>query len=225
MKTKQPIQMIISALLLICVFNFAKGQSLLLPVPGSATSDGPTGYIDFTDPGNPQFVEFPAHYFEIATNIQGNPHLEVDLANSDVPMYEKYLGQHPMYAQSVVHDTNGEIVFFIIDYNIYNRYGEVFEDVDIMMPASLLSGYIESDANLFYSSTNNLLYGSEYHRFHSSVLMDSRITLFPISGHCNKYGLVFSFIRHTGVDRSSDVFFRTIEIIKENQVLMSNPIS
>lgn len=82
---------------------------MLLPVPGSATSDGPTGYIDFTDPANPQFVEFPAHSFEYIDNpgFSGNPHIEEHLANSDVPMNEKYLGHHPMYAQSVVHDADG----------------------------------------------------------------------------------------------------------------------
>jgi hypothetical protein len=78
MKTKQSIQFFISALLLICVFNFAKGQSLLLPVPGSSSPTGPTGYIDFTDPGNPQFVEFPFHTFFNGVN-PGNPHSEEDL--------------------------------------------------------------------------------------------------------------------------------------------------
>jgi hypothetical protein len=231
MKTKQSIQMFISALLLICVFSFAKGQSLLLPVPGSATYNGPTGYIDFTDPNNPLFVGFPSHYFENIFNptFPGDPHSEEDLANSSEPMDEKYLGQHPMYAQTVVHDADGEIVFFIIDNNIYNRDGEAFKEIEYLDPAYLFDGMIEDHSCVF----GNTDYVSNTRTFHIdgetinraltheyAITLHSEIVVFPISGVCNKYGLVFSFFDSDAPINSSEFFFRTIEIIDKNHVEM-----
>ncbi len=41
---------------------------------------------------------------------------------------ENYVGQYPMFCQQIVHDRKGNIQFFIVDNNIYNKYGESFVD-------------------------------------------------------------------------------------------------
>lgn len=98
-------------------------QSMQLPIPSESGS-----VINFIDPVAPAITNLPAHAFYInndPTQI-GDPHDELHLQDPTPPMFEKYLGQHPMFGQTVVHDNDGNLLFFIVDNNIYNRYGEEF---------------------------------------------------------------------------------------------------
>lgn len=103
----------------------AQNQSMLLPIPGDVDPN-PTGSrcINFTNPANPSISQLPAHPFLIDPFTYGDPHIEAHLSIAGSLMNELYLGQHPMYAQQVVHDKEGNLLFFIVDNNIYNRYGE-----------------------------------------------------------------------------------------------------
>jgi len=84
--------------------------------------------LNFANTLNPVVESLPKHpfscWYDDIYYPEGNPHNEDHLANADPLMIEKYLGLHPMYAQSVVHDKDGNLLFFIVDNNIYNRYGE-----------------------------------------------------------------------------------------------------
>jgi len=108
-------------------------QSMLLPVPGATTATGPCSVINFSSNYNPVITSLPAHPFLYANN-PGNPHVENQLEltlsyqNGIYRIDEVYLGQHPMYAQNIVHDADGNLLFFIVDNNIYNRYGEAMID-------------------------------------------------------------------------------------------------
>jgi len=127
----------LAIILLTGLFNAnAQTQSLLLPVPGATSPTGPCTMINFSDNANPVVTDFPSHRFYLSQE-EGNPHEEVDLHNSEPDDWanglyrfdEVYLGQHPMFAQTVVHDADGNLLFFIVDNNIYNRYGEAMIDV------------------------------------------------------------------------------------------------
>ncbi|MCK9613854.1 MAG: hypothetical protein PHR81_08630 [Bacteroidales bacterium] len=105
----------------------AQNQSMLFPVPGTY-STGSTDYdgckvINFSNSGNSVITDLPRHPFT-AFGLTGRPHDEDHLKFASPSINEKYLGQHPMYAQQVVHDKEGNLLFFIVDNNIYNRYGE-----------------------------------------------------------------------------------------------------
>ncbi|MDX9931680.1 MAG: hypothetical protein RB294_03785 [Bacteroidales bacterium] len=113
----------------------AQTQSFLLPVPGATTSTGPCTMINFSDNANPVVTELPSNTFTLSGQ-PGDPHSEYDLhaqsfdsQNGEYRFDEVYLGQHPMYAQNIVHDADGNLLFFIVDNNIYNRYGEAMIDV------------------------------------------------------------------------------------------------
>ncbi|MCK9611952.1 MAG: hypothetical protein M0R16_03525 [Bacteroidales bacterium] len=84
---------------------------MLLPISGSSTLSGPTKVINFTDNTNPVMTNLPAHSFSVpgVPQTQVNPHIEQHLEFAIPSMNEKYLGQHPMYAQQVVHDKDGKI--------------------------------------------------------------------------------------------------------------------
>lgn len=100
--------------------SLAQTQSMQLPIPSENAS-----VINFSDPAAPVITTLPAHEFRIGgpTGAFGNSHNEDNLRDAFPSMFEYYLGQHPKYAQSVVHDNNGDLLFFIVDNNIYNRRG------------------------------------------------------------------------------------------------------
>ncbi|NLY23223.1 MAG: hypothetical protein GX048_07935 [Bacteroidales bacterium] len=157
---------------------------MLLPVPGiySTSTNDYEGckIINFINPGNPVIYELPKHTFYVE-GIKGRPHVEYDLEHADPSMDEKYLGQHPMFAQNVVHDKDGNLLFFIVDNNIYNRYGEAFvkylpdyEDEPMYGTFSYLHDGIMYD---------NWIDGSYYNRFNvntTHISIDPEIVIFPI---------------------------------------------
>jgi len=121
-------------LVVVIILSFTQGQllsqnqSILLPFSGDTYSPTGSKMLNFANTLNPVVESLPKHpfscWYDDIYYPEGNPHNEDHLANADPLMIEKYLGQHPMYAQSVVHDKDGNLLFFIVDNNIYNRYGE-----------------------------------------------------------------------------------------------------
>jgi hypothetical protein len=225
-KTNNPIIMNPQKILLFSTFlliNNIYSQSVLLSIPGSVTPFGPTGYISFLNQTSPQFEELPAHSFVNTNNPgqPGNPHSEEDLNFASPSIAEKYLGQHPLFAQSVVHDMNGEIVFFIIDNNIYNRYGVAFEDNENASVSFLLSGAVETQANIFSGHVDgNSINRARY--ANTGVMLGAEILVFPISGKCNTYGLAYTFYEIDATSDAVEFFFRTIEILDERHANMSS---
>ena len=103
-------KLMLFASIIFCIQGFAQNQSMLLPVPGiySTSTNDYEGckIINFINPGNPVIYELPKHTFYVE-GIKGRPHVEYDLEHADPSMNEKYLGQHPMFAQNIVHDKDG----------------------------------------------------------------------------------------------------------------------
>jgi len=141
-------------------------------------------------------------------------------------MNEKYLGQHPMFAQNIVHDKDGKLLFFIVDNNIYNRYGEAF--------LKYLPDYPEEPINndIFSYLHDGIMYdnwidGSNFNRFNvntSNISIDPEIVIFPIYGECYKYGLVYFLFYNNAPDSASKLFYRTLTYYNENKIVLSNPI-
>jgi len=174
---------------------FAQNQSMLLPVPaGSSTSINGSKVINFVNPTNSVITPLPFFSFNYGNNA-GDPHNEQQLLTVSSLMNEKYLGQHPMFAQNIVHDKDGKLLFFIVDNNIYNRYGEAF--------LKYLPDYPEEPINndIFSYLHDGIMYdnwidGSNFNRFNvntSNISIDPEIVIFPIYGECYKYGLVYFY--------------------------------
>ena len=111
--------------MVISVTAKSQTQSTQLPIPSENAS-----VINFTNPANPNLVALPTNSFiNTDLNLPGLPHDEYDLEFASPSIYEAYVGQHPMYGQTVVNDADGNLLFFIVDNNIYNRYGVAMIDV------------------------------------------------------------------------------------------------
>ena len=224
---KVKLSLVLTAILFISLHLSAQNQSIILPIPGDIEPN-PTGSksINFVDPANPVITELPAHSFFIAQDIPGNPHKEADLYIVSSLMNEKYLGQHPMFAQNIVHDKDGNLLFFIVDNNIYNRYGEAF--------VKYLPDYPEEPINndIFSYLHDGIMYdnwidGSYYNRFNvntTHISIDPEIVIFPIYGECYKYGLVYFLFYNNAPDSASKLFYRTLTYYNENKIVLSNPI-
>ncbi len=112
---------------------FAQNQAMLLPFSGDTDPSTGTKMLNFINPSSTIVTTLPKHNFYYGS-IPGNPHDEIHLqatntGTSTDPHYimdDVYVGQHPMFAQQVVHDKNGNLLFFIVDNNIYNKKGEAF---------------------------------------------------------------------------------------------------
>jgi hypothetical protein len=106
----------------------AQTQSLILPISGSNGPNNPSSVLNFLDPTTPSVNALPYTQLTV-NNVPRDPHDENYLELSDIPIYDAYVGQHPMYGQTVVNDADGNLLFFIVDNNIYNRYGVAMIDV------------------------------------------------------------------------------------------------
>lgn len=183
----------------------AQTQSFLLPFPGSTSPTGPCMMINFSDNANPVITELPSLPFSYLGQ-NGDPHDENQLMNTgptnpnsnyEYLFEEVYLGQHPKYAQSVVHDKHGNLLFFILDNNIYNRRGKAFLD-DMASPQGLLNGdYSFAGSNVISGGSQINTY--DFNRFNTGVLLnnislDPEIVIFPLNSRadCYTYGVLFS---------------------------------
>ncbi len=109
---------------LIKSYSQSDKQSKLLPVSSSEVIN----FHDLTAPiiqlPYDPFLNNPLHdETDIINAICFLPGVNSD-NNPNDEMY--YVGQHPVYCQAIVHDRNGNILFQIVDNNIYNRFGESF---------------------------------------------------------------------------------------------------
>ncbi|MEI6851842.1 MAG: hypothetical protein WCL06_03325 [Bacteroidota bacterium] len=203
----------------------AQNQSILLSIPATYTTTGTYDYdgckvINFTNPSSTSIADLPKQIFWVGGS-QGRPHEEYDL-NHSVPsnLYsqylfnEKYLGQHPMMAQNVVHDKDGNILFFIVDNNIYNRKGEAFHYIDPANP----NGAPDPD---LYTYLHGGDLGVNFDRF-NFLTLDPEIVIFPLIGECYKYGIVYSTHDPAAQFAAYTVYYETLEYRNENEIVLSN---
>jgi hypothetical protein len=117
-------------------FAYGQTQSMLLSVPGATSPTGPCVNINFSNSSSPVITSLPYFTFNYGVGY-GDPHKEDQLHAAgpaiqnngyEYRFEEVYLGQHPMYGQTVVNDADGNLLFFIVDNNIYNRYGVALID-------------------------------------------------------------------------------------------------
>ena len=203
----------------------AQTQSILLPIPSENAS-----MINFSDQFNPVLTSLPSFPFTVgAGGPSGLPHVEPHLQDAFPPMFEQYLGQHPMFAQTVVHDADGNLLFFIVDNNIYNRYGVGFTD-NLGNIIYLLNGnFANVPSPLLGTSADG--YEIQNNRFLMQQLniclpvLDPEICIFPLKGDCYKYGLVFSiFDCNAKTGKASEIVYITLTYVNDFTIELSDPI-
>ena len=224
---------------LTCTFQYglhAQNQSMLLPFSGDTypTATG-SKMINFTNSSNPVVTTLPKHPFDYGID-PGNPHDEDQLRAATIPnpynpgvvpyyyrMNKEYLGQHPMFAQQVVHDKDGNLLFFIVDNNIYNKYGKAFKIDPSQSDETAMYYYLHGDEQI----------APNYNRFGFSepgASLDPEIVVFPIykeelgaAPACYKYGIIYTTFTRTAAT-SVGICYRTLQYVNDQEIVLSAPI-
>ncbi|MDX9931682.1 MAG: T9SS type A sorting domain-containing protein [Bacteroidales bacterium] len=203
--------------------SFAQTQSMQLPIPSENAA-----VINFTDPANPVLVNLPATQFNVGQNGPiGNPHIETNLRDAYPPINEFYLGQHPMFCQSVVNDADGNLLFFIVDNNIYNRFGEAFKDENDD-PVYMIGGAFTVNSPLFDNVVNgeiiqNYRYSIQEENIEQEAVLDPEICIFPLQNECYQYGLVCSAYAYGEQSKKAqEIIYRTITYVNDSTIILSD---
>ena len=164
-----------------------------------------------------------------------------------------YYGQHPMFCQAVAHDKNGNILFHIVDNNIYNRNGESFEITDPDQEA--LYKYISYGENHYWlhqgiptntDLNGDLYYCADYQRIcgeqlnrgyitnSSTIPTENRIALgpeliiVPVPNACNEFFLIYSTYRIITISPSTssgiNIFYRKLKYFDQRTIEMTPPV-
>ena len=138
------------------------GQHTLMPLPSNQ-------YMDFSDcsatPSTP--VDFPIpNPNPLITDALDDSDLELAWNTDPTIFDDSYQGQFPKFCSQLVHDERGNLLFFIIDNNVYNEYGESCID-----PLSL--------EPLLLHDEDPLNPGNEIHRFQGDYLIVPEVSIVP----------------------------------------------
>ena len=123
-------------------------QSKLMPLPN--------GYaMDFQDCPDATYYELPkSTYLQGSYDPLDESNLCNNFSNNVELLDDNYIGQYPKYCQQTIHDERGNLLFFIVDNNIYNNEGRGFENPNTGLPCLLhdFSGYGYNEITRFASA-------------------------------------------------------------------------
>ncbi|MBN2682667.1 MAG: hypothetical protein JXR58_09175, partial [Bacteroidales bacterium] len=174
----------------------------------------------------------PPSVSELPVNPLPSPDFEA-LETDDFYMEEiaeKYYGQRPMYCQSIVYDyedNDNEILFFIVDNNIYNKNGiSLLEDNS--RPLFLFDYEDDFTVNnpdaISAYAWNSELSGYEINRYNQNVYPGSEVIVVPIPGSCYEYYLIYTIEHVLGGDGigGSHLYIRKLSYYDESHIELSN---
>ena len=199
---------------------------------------------------NTQSRLFPGYGKYIDFNSNNVNNLPIYGSNNG-PEFE-YFGQSPLYAQTIVYDEkcSNNILFFIVDENIYNKYGKAFDKLYYEVPPAT-----SNDDNVSYSHflmmdqsedfpndvsfvdyITNHLYNPitiirETSSYNFGKIGISDMEIIPIPKSCNQYYLVYSVnVKNLGDANEDDdfliyPFYRKITYINDEEIILGQPIS
>ncbi len=224
-------------------------QSVKLPISSGE-------YIDFKDPNNPIVTSLPIHpnsgftspvtdesvlYSNIVfdcngcASIPGAP-VPLNPEGDDgtvTPLY--YLGQSPAFCQNIVTDDYGNVMFYIVDNNIYNRFGVSF----VNNQPNVFSEYhywlhqeptnqINSNSDYAGEYLNRSIVvgsGCETYLINHRKLLGPELIVVPKPGATNVFYLIYSIFDFTptAVDHHHYIYYRELQYINDNQITLSEP--
>ena len=132
-----------------------------------------------------------------------------------------------MFAQQVVHDKDGNLLFFIVDNNIYNKYGKAFLRYDSEESTVPIGSGIYNYLHNPLAHTSLGLPGENFNRFGFSEpnqTLDPEIVIFPIHGSCYEFGIVYSIYNYTGIGFSSTILYTKLKYINDEKIFLTEPI-
>jgi len=126
-------------------------------------------------------------------------------------LFTEYRGQYPKFCQTIVNDRDGNLIFFIIDNNIYNSKGISFLDLNTLNYDNSGDQYaylLNKENILDYQQTRSYSLNKEINRFvgesgydpdisngiHTSmedIIIHNKVIVVPFSDNCNKFHIFF----------------------------------
>jgi hypothetical protein len=126
---------------------------------------------------------------------------------SDDDISDVNMGLTPLYSQQIVNDKSGNVLFFIVDNYIYNKYGYGFPDA----PGSPICYKLKDNYNPHMpTSDDDEIY--------------NKIIVVPVPNSCNEF---FVFYAMLDDEYSQDlavprVYYKTITFINDEQIVLSD---
>ncbi|MDY0142871.1 MAG: hypothetical protein RBR97_13355 [Bacteroidales bacterium] len=158
--------------------------------------------------------ELPWHYHDNQDTLSFNPFYESnwEMETADErynAVKEKYLGQKPLFAHQIVNDSAGNLLFFIIDNNIYDKYGYAFDITvyNVNDKAELKPGYNQFDDAITLQ-----------HMYHN-------ICIVPVLESCNEFFIIYAMRsgNNTGMLSPTNFYYRQITFISDTDITFTAP--
>lgn len=155
----------------------------------------------------------------------------------------KYVGQHPAFCQAVVHDKNGNILFQIVDNNIYNRYGESFINTTQSSQMAEYHYWLHQGTPDRVNAMSNINANSDYvtkyigehlnrevidgiNGYGNRIILGPEIIVVPVPESCNKFYLIYGTERMTeqvGLRGNFSYFYRTLTYTDPKTIEINQP--
>ncbi|MCF8373021.1 MAG: T9SS type A sorting domain-containing protein [Bacteroidales bacterium] len=200
----------------LCLISQASSQNVLMPIP--------SGHVmDFTGCGTGGNASLPIGFDPTPCNPKDESSLSSYYWGSnyyELPFLDGfYIGQYPKFCQQVVHDDRGNILFFIVDNNIYNRNGVGFENPDPIYDFWFLHPSINS-----YQS-------NDIHRFQLDFILRPELSIVPVPqsdpNDCDlKFYIFYAISEYTGTKDAPYItthFVRMLTYTDENTIDLTTP--
>jgi len=194
------------ALCLIAYFYPSFGQFSQLPIP-----DGKI--LNFENSNVTYIVELP-HSSQQSYETLGEEDFEDFIVELENPIEEVYYGQPPMFCQAVQYDKWGNILFFIVDNNIFNASGQ---------------GFAKEGDGYFYLHEDQEIDGDLINRFdyasNSSYIITNEICIIPVQNNCYRFLIIYGLYKnlHVGSPVHPRIFYRYLDYIDNNTISMTEP--
>lgn len=152
-----------------------------------------------------------------------------------------YQGEKPSYCQQIVYDrnsNNNQILFFICDNHIYNKYGKPMWTIDTSIEAKFFNEYYGNNTNNLsdiienpqYANLKNTPIGNIEQEIDdgiitstSDIVLSPKIIVAPVPGSCYDFFVILSIYTLEGADGRSqnDLFLFKIKYLNEDEIEFS----
>ena len=162
-------------------------------------------YFSLQSNGNITIGQLPtpnSNYSQFLNNLDA---IE-EILNVTSELDDAYYGQPPAYAQTIVYDSqsnDNQILFFIVDNHIYNRFGYSFQNTG-------------SYSNLHDIQRIPGPYGE---------LMTSEIAVVPVPGQCYQYYIIYGIQKSISKPFDFHLYYRTLTFYDDNTIDLSSESS
>jgi hypothetical protein len=148
--------------------------------------------------------------------------------NYDEVLY--YLGQPPVFCQAIQTDDKGNILFFIVDNNIYNRFGESFTNITqktIYPQAHYWLHQLHNSDNLDGEFINrSYMVNTVPLSANLFKMLGQEVAIVPVPGAINEFYIIYNIDNEyytLDTNRDHFTFYRKLTYYSDKLITMTHP--